>query len=465
MGNISKMWPFRRFPRLKVLVIGGVHLDTIIDVNNLNISTDPAQSNYTYYSSGHTIHSIGGTGFNIAENLARVAFSAKKEVGLYTILAKDSAITRIIRERLIGTRIYRDYVHELDYATSDTTAGGFVGVRDTTNARAAKTIRVAATDTPVNQTAWAANAAERAKLEGAIKNAEFIVAESYIEVNSATAIINFCEKYGKPLFVSLTSERSGAEFLSRAALAKPAYSISCRLSDLHAFSINGGFLSKVEGEVAALGNLLRSLKTTPGAVTGDADLGPIAKAICEALNAKHVVCADMQSLAYAFLSVAPPDSGSAIVKSFDDNIVARANTEGNLTGVRDGLFASFIHLSYRPKYDPTSKLQANLELTEPETQRRAMELASRYTGPIAQSRAATPGAVVSFAEQPVPWTFTVWRYLVLINEAAPLLFWALPILFLVSAGLLAWLGVVLDLPSPTEWRLPDWSKLRKMLGK
>lgn len=458
------MWPFRRYPSLKVLVIGGVHLDTIIDVVNLNVSTDPSQPNYTYYSTGKTIHSIGGTGFNIAENLARVAFTKKKEVGLYTILAKDSAITRIIRERLIGTRIYRDYVHEVDYATGDTTAGGFVGVRDTPTSNAAKTIRVAATDTPVNQTAWAANAAERANLEAAIQNSEFIAVESYIEINAITAIIHFCEKHDKPLFVSLTSERSAAEFLSRSALTKPCYAISCRLSDLQAFASNNGLLSKVGQEVNALGNVLRSLKTAPGAVTQDANLGRIAKAICEALNAKHIVCTDMQSLAYAFLSVAPSE-GSAIVKSFDDNVVHRANAEGNLTGIRDGIFAAFIHLAFRPAYDAASRVQPNLDLSQAETQRRSMELASRYMGPIAQSQSATPGAVVSFAEQPVRWTFTVWRYLVLINEAAPLLIWAIPILFLFSAWLLAWLGITLELPTPGEWKWPDWSKLKKVFGK
>lgn len=447
-------------------MIGGVHLDTIIDVVNLNVSTDPSQPNYTYYSSGKTIHSIGGTGFNIAENLARVAFSEKKEVGLYTVLAKDSAITRIIRERLIGTRVYRDYVHEIDYFTGDTTAGGFVGVRDTTNASAAKTIRVAATDTPVNQTAWASNAIERTKLEGAIKNSAFVVAESYIEINSITAIINFVEKESKPFFVSLTSERSGAEFLSRSALTEPAYAISCRLHELQAFA-NGGLLSHVQEEVASLSNMLRQTRSQSGSGSPAraTELTAAAKSICNALNAKHVVCADMQNLAYAFLSVAPAESGSAILKSFDENIVARANTDGNLTGIRDGLFSAFIHLAYRPSYDASSKLQPDLDLGEKETCRRAMELASRYTGPIAQSQGATPGAVVSFAEEPVHWSFTVWRYLVLINEAAPLLFWVVPIFLIALAWFFAWVGFAFDLPGPTEWRWPNFSKLKNIFWK
>lgn len=458
------MWPFRRYPRLKALVVGGVHLDTIIDVDNLNVSTDPKHPNYTYYSAGKTIHSIGGTGFNIAENLARVAFEAKKEVGLYTVLAKDSAITRIIRERLIGTRIYRNYVHEAEYgpgdATSGTTAGGFVGVRDTAMNHA-KTIRVAATDTPVNQTSWASNAAERSKLEGAIKNAELVAVESYIEISSLTAILNFALRYKRPLFVSVTSETSGLEFLSRSSLTDPAYAISCRISDLQAFAANGGLLSKVARAVTDLSDAFGKIEEHALSERPETYLSEVAENLCTAMNTKHVVCTDMQNLAYAFLSAEKSVGGSGVIKRFDENVVVRAKAEGNLTGIRDGLFSAFIHLAYRPGYDADSRMRPILDFTDTETRRRAIELASRYTAPIAQSKAATPGAVVSFAEMPVPWYFTVWRYLVLINEAAPLLIWGAPVVFFLAAWFFAWIGIAFDLPSPLEWRLPDFSKWKK----
>jgi len=302
-------------------------------------------------------------------------------------------------------------------------------------------------------------------LEGAIKNSELIVTESDIEIGALTAIIDFSEKHKKALFVSLSSEAHAAEFLSRSALTDPIYAISVRLNDLVGFCRNDEFLSSIKGEVQVMADALREAVSVGNTAERGAQLGLVAQTICRALNAKHVVCVDMQNNAYAFLSVAPSATGSAILMPFDKNVISRAVEDGNLTGIRDGIFSSFIHLSYRPAATVEAKMQPDLDLYSKDIQRRSVGLASRYMGPIAKAKGATPNAVVSWAEEPVHWTFSVWRYLVLINEAAPLLFWLVPILFFLFAWLFALLGIAFDLPWPTEWRLPDWSRIKRVFGK
>jgi sugar/nucleoside kinase (ribokinase family) len=86
MGDVV-LW-FRSGKR--VLTIGSVHLDTIA------LSSSPTTHDDVTHV-GSITHSVGGSAYNIAANLASHHAKAVREVAIYSILPRHSVLTEIIK--------------------------------------------------------------------------------------------------------------------------------------------------------------------------------------------------------------------------------------------------------------------------------------------------------------------------------------------------------------------------------
>jgi sugar/nucleoside kinase (ribokinase family) len=110
-----------------VLTVGSVHLDTIALSQNI----EEGQTEV-----GSITHSVGGSAYNIAANLAmhREGNDSVASVAVYSILPQHSFLTEIIKYKsnTAGVnskflRLYKEFHHRR------VRGGGYVGVLDETN--------------------------------------------------------------------------------------------------------------------------------------------------------------------------------------------------------------------------------------------------------------------------------------------------------------------------------------------
>ena len=117
-------WLFRSGKR--VLAIGSVHLDTIA----LSCSNSPSED-VTHI--GNITHSVGGSAYNIAANLA--AHHGRKkavdEVRVYSILPQHSVLTEIIKYKIDAAGINSKFIRLFkDFNAHHVRGGGYVGILD-----------------------------------------------------------------------------------------------------------------------------------------------------------------------------------------------------------------------------------------------------------------------------------------------------------------------------------------------
>jgi len=167
---------------MKTLVIGSVHLD-IIGNYDLSVKSHIDKE-------GSLKYSVGGAAYNIAANLSY----KKQNVSLFTYLKKDSLSTEVIKSSLIDTGMDTKYILE----DSDLNESGYISHSisgNLTSAVSSMAIQEKAFDEQVKES-----------LDTAIRSYDLIVVETNLTVEQIEVILDFSDKYGKPVFICSVSD-------------------------------------------------------------------------------------------------------------------------------------------------------------------------------------------------------------------------------------------------------------------
>ncbi len=162
-----------------ILVIGSAHIDIIASYDKKEDKFVDKRGNFEY--------SIGGTGFNIAMNLARHSLP----VCFYTALKKDSMATEFIIKRFKKNRINYDYVLFEELLPES----GFIAHmcdKDLVSAVSCMGIECATID--------------KEYLSKAIENSRFVVMECNLAGHQINLISKTALQYGKMVFMGGVSE-------------------------------------------------------------------------------------------------------------------------------------------------------------------------------------------------------------------------------------------------------------------
>jgi hypothetical protein len=196
--RIIMFWRRLSKRKRKILTLGSVHLDTIAVANKDDAS---------FF--GRITHSIGGSAYNVAINLARYAPNKKHiKVGLYTILPEHSMITDIIRYKLQRAKVNTDYMCIQD---SRVRGGGYVAIIGNGDDKGQKQSKASVIDPALREEHFSRIANERHdRIDTAIEWADYLVAD----VNLSWLVIDSIAKHArteeKPVFVRLGSSEQAA---------------------------------------------------------------------------------------------------------------------------------------------------------------------------------------------------------------------------------------------------------------
>ncbi len=368
------MWWLWRGKR--VLTIGSVHLDTIA------LSRSAGQSSVGETEVGNIIHSVGGSAYNIAANLAthRPKSDAISDVGIYSILPQHSVLTEIIRYKVnaagVNSRFLRLYK---EFNNKKVRGGGYVGLLD----EELRLIRRAVVDAAMHDADIFNHKEEAATLEDAIGWADFLVLDSDLAVPTINHIAEHARINKKPLFLSVGSALAGTR----------SWLISNSANETDCLS----------GRSLVIRTMLANLKVPPeeieafrayvetGAESGAFNINEI----CRQLRTKYLVCSNVRE-SRGFALLAP---GATPYKCFfkTPESVRHRMQEGNSAGVVDGALAGFIesyaHIVRRKSPDGDAGIVND-------TNRKMFQTnILDFVEHVSESEGATPGSVISFEEQ------------------------------------------------------------------
>ena len=311
------MWWFRRGTR--VLTIGSVHLDTIA----LSRSSTSAED-VTHI--GNITHSVGGSAYNIAANLAghHGRQKAVREVAVYSILPQHSVLTEIIKYKIDAAGINSKFVRLYrDFNGRHVRGGGYVGILDDK-----RLIRQAVVDAAMHDANIFQDRDEGAYLESAIAWADALV----LDADLAVSIVNHVAEHAH-------DQRQAALRLHRVAACRHA-----RL-DPQPRRERRDLPERKAGRPmphAGAARLSRGRDRRVSRVRDerhDAAAFDI-NAICKRLKTKHVVCCNVrESQGVALLAAG--DTPYCCFLATPEEVRARIQ-HGNSAGVVDGALAGFI---------------------------------------------------------------------------------------------------------------------------
>ena len=360
---------------MRVLTVGSVHLDTIALSRSAGGGVGETEV-------GSIIHSVGGSAYNIAANLAthRPRSDAISDVGIYSILPQHSVLTEIIRYKGnaagVNSRFLR--LHK-DFNNKKVRGGGYVGLLDEEQ----RLIRRAVVDAAMHDADIFHHQEEAATLENAIGWANILVLDSDLAVPTINHIAAHARTNRKPLFLSVGSALAGTRSWLHSNAANEADCLSGRSLVIRTMLAN---LNIAPGEI----DKFRTFVDT-GRESGAFDINEI----CRQLRTKYLVCSNVRE-SHGFALLASGDTPYKCFFKTPENIRSRMQA-GNSAGVVDGALAGFIesfaHIVRRNSADK----QAGI--VNDRNRKTFQSNILDFVEHVSESEGATPGSVISFEEQ------------------------------------------------------------------
>ena len=419
----------------RILTVGSVHLDTIA------LSDSPTTDDDVTHI-GDITHSVGGSAYNIAANLASHHAKSIRDVAIYCILPQHSVLTEIIKFKIDAAGISSKYVRLYkDFNGRHVRGGGYVGILDDE-----RLIRHAVVDAAMYDSNIFQDRSEAAKLEAAIAWADILVLDSDLAVSTVNHIADHARDNAKPLFLSIGSPPAGLRSWIGSHDTNIATCLSGRLLVLCNVLDKLGFSSD---EIIAFRRFVE---------TGDRTAPFDIKKICRLLKTEHVLCCNVQlSRGFALLAAGPEPYACFFATT--DEVRSRVQ-HGNSAGVVDGALAGFIqsyaHLAAKGRIESGRLLNDG-------TQRTFSTNIADFVEHVSQSEGATPGSVISFEEEAKQQSgfLKVWRLTKIAFDVLPVFKYLLSIaaaiiaLWLIDLAIdvLRYFGYAIDLPEKTWLRM------------
>jgi sugar/nucleoside kinase (ribokinase family) len=426
---------FRRGKR--VLTIGSVHLDTIA------LSNSPSTADVTHV--GTITHSVGGSAYNIAANLASHHGRCVSQTAIYSILPQHSVLTEIIKYKIDAAGVSSEYIRLYkDFIGRHVRGGGYVGVLDN-----ARLMRHAVVDAAMYDANIFRDQTESTYLESAIAWADYIVLDADLAVSTVNRIADHARDHGKPLFVSIGSPTAGIR------------------SWTHSHAEN--LATCVGGRLLVLCQILETLEVPAAEIEAfrlfveqGSDVHFDINTICRALMTRHVVCCNVQR-SQGFVLLA---AGKRPYKCFfttPEEVRSRIQA-GKSAGIVDAAHAGFIH-SYA-RLDMEGKIVEG-EAVNDATQRVFNTDILDLVEHVSESEGATPGSVISFEEEARQQSRVakLWRLTKIAFDVLPVFKYLLSVAAAIIALWLVELGIDVLAYFGYELPLPDKSWLRMLLRR
>jgi hypothetical protein len=433
------MWWFRSGKR--VLAIGSVHLDTIA------LSSSPASAEDVTHV-GNIIHSVGGSAYNIAANLAsQHAHEAVREVAIYSILPQHSVLTEIFRYKINAAGINSKYIRLYrEFNDRRVRGGGYVGILDDKE----KLIRQAVVDAAMHEANIFQDRNESSYLESAIAWADVLVLDSDLAVSIVNPIADHARDNRKPLFICIGSSTAGLRSWVRSHETNLATCLSGRMGVLRRILEQ---LTFSESELSAFRHFVET-----GTAAAHFDINEI----CRVLKTKHVLCCNVQqSKGFALLAAGPTPYKCFFATP--DEVRSRVQ-RGNSAGVVDGALAGFIRTYARLA---TGGKAEDGSLLNDATQKRFHTSILDFVEHVSESEGATPGSVISFEEQASEQSqlAKLWRLTRIALDVLPVFRYLLSIGALIIALWLIDVGLDVLRYFGYDIKLPDSPWLRMLLRR
>jgi len=435
------MWWFRSGKR--VLAVGSVHLDTIA------LSSMPPTATGDDHHVGNITHSVGGSAYNIAANLAsQLAHQrAVREVAIYSILPEHSVLTEIFRYKIKAAGIDPRFVRLYrEFKKKRVRGGGYVGVLDEKD----RLIRTAVVDAAMHEANIFQDEVERTTLESALARADMLALDSDLAVATINHIADHCRDRDKPLFISVGSTTAGMRSWIQshdeniATCLTARLLVACRLLQQ---------LSLGEVEINAFRHFVET-----GEMNGPFDVN----AICSKLKTKHLLCCNVQqSQGFALFAAGP----SPYTHFFKTPVDVRSRVQqGNSAGVMDGAMAGFIQ-SYA-KLHARGTIEDGA-LANAKTQKLFDTNIGDLVRHVSESEGATPGSVISFDEQEQERSRVgkLWRLTRIAFDAVPVFRYLFSIAALIIAAWIAEKVLAVLKYFNVEIPLPDLALIRAILRR